>query len=227
MEGNMIIKDDLIRMKKLSETVEKEICERLITRGSPISAIFMINGLHSIAEKIVTDVKKKGARFNCKSGCNDCCSFKVEVLGPEAFYIARKLKSVLSIEEAGLLVESLEKYIVKAKNYEGDTHAPTCPMLKEGLCSIYDFRPLVCRRLNSYSVEYCKSPSKGIPQNSTILLYFEVFSSSYMKALQSCNLPADFHDFVPALLIALTDDDAEIKWSKGHAVFDFTPDAEF
>jgi Fe-S-cluster containining protein len=63
----------------------------------------------------------------CKAGCHDCCTDF----------------SVSAVEYAAIL-EQMRAAGVKAEDLPYDP-AAACAFLKEGLCSIYRFRPLICR----------------------------------------------------------------------------------
>jgi Fe-S-cluster containining protein len=65
----------------------------------------------------------------CHEGCSNCCHLKVSVSTIEADYIQDKtgIKQTLSMESKGLFGTS-------------------CPFLKKEACSIYKYRPYVCRR---------------------------------------------------------------------------------
>lgn len=60
----------------------------------------------------------------CKKGCDHCCHIEMALSGLEAEYIIKNVK------------------IKKAKLLRGQA----CPFLKNGNCSIYAYRPFLCRR---------------------------------------------------------------------------------
>src|SRR5690606_34224108 len=61
----------------------------------------------------------------CKKGCNHCCHYEIAITDLEVEYIRSKVK-----------VKKL-KFINAGKE---------CPFLKNGICSIYEVRPFICRR---------------------------------------------------------------------------------
>ncbi len=65
----------------------------------------------------------------CRKGCSYCCYMKVAVSPLEAEYIQTNLR------------------IKQRPNLQRkDTYGTPCPFLKDGACSIYEYRPFVCRR---------------------------------------------------------------------------------
>lgn len=89
--------------------------------------------------------------ITCKKGCNDCCSLLSLMHPLEAVNIA---EFILQDPRVELTIPALLKDLIenaKQVDYEGITHANyfdkkmKCPLLKDGLCSVYDRRPVSCR----------------------------------------------------------------------------------
>ena len=66
----------------------------------------------------------------CRKGCNACCHYKVSVSDIEIAHI-----------EAHTKKRRNKKFLPKS-----EFHGTPCPFLHQGSCSIYEARPLVCRR---------------------------------------------------------------------------------
>lgn len=66
----------------------------------------------------------------CHAGCSSCCHYNVSVFPLEARYIE---------------VWSGHKRL-PAPAPASDFHGTPCPFLKAGQCSIYEFRPMACRK---------------------------------------------------------------------------------
>ena len=76
----------------------------------------------------------------CKSGCSHCCNIQVDVSDLEMLIIKKNAK----------------KQIKKAA--KGRVIGEPCPFLIDNKCSIYEFRPFVCRRHQVFTPtnELCK-----------------------------------------------------------------------
>lgn len=66
----------------------------------------------------------------CKKGCSSCCYYKVSISETEIAIIEK---------ETG---KKRNKSLKSAENY----HGQPCPFLVNNVCSIYQFRPFMCRR---------------------------------------------------------------------------------
>lgn len=75
----------------------------------------------------------------CFKGCNHCCHQRVEVTEFEALVLAHV------VEQRPELRERLDE----------DT-GDACPFLVDGECSVYFFRPAVCRAAASPDAEWCR-----------------------------------------------------------------------
>lgn len=72
----------------------------------------------------------------CKKGCYHCCDVAVGITGYEAAYIHSKTG------------HNITKMETNVKFHKG--RYPLCPFLVKGNCSIYEFRPAVCRVFISF-----------------------------------------------------------------------------
>lgn len=73
----------------------------------------------------------------CKKGCNHCCHYEIAITNLETDYIKSKLKT---------------------KKLKNRPFGQACPFLKKGVCSIYEYRPFICRRHLSIAdtANWCK-----------------------------------------------------------------------
>lgn len=90
-----------------------------------------------------------GEKIQCRKGCSKCCSqiFKITML--DAWIIKEHIRSL----------PDTEKNILKQKAKEHIQGTP-CPALgKESECTIYEARPVICRRFGMPIYDY-KNPQK-------------------------------------------------------------------
>jgi uncharacterized protein len=83
-----------------------------------------------------------GDKIHCRPGCTDCCHHIFSITEIEAAEIA------VGIER--LEPEGRESIVARARDYiqarlVRGTRLP-CPALSQGICTIYDSRPLMCRK---------------------------------------------------------------------------------
>ena len=73
----------------------------------------------------------------CKKGCDTCCA---------------------GIMGEGLTMCEAEYVCITEMVGEVQPSENGCPFLEDSTCSIYQYRPVVCRAMNSYNVEWCQKP---------------------------------------------------------------------
>jgi Fe-S-cluster containining protein len=101
-------------------TREESLYENLT--NSNLGPLKRLEALYDEMDKIYSFIK----RFSpCKKGCNHCCHYEIAVSEVEVEYIKRNIK-------------------VKGKIKPQRSKA--CPFLKNSVCSIYTYRPFLCRR---------------------------------------------------------------------------------
>ncbi|AGA87548.1 YkgJ family cysteine cluster protein [Stutzerimonas stutzeri] len=209
--------------QKYEKATLKKYKKKLRENGSLIFAVNLVATLHRDAEDAVDDVKRQGVRFACGKGCNHCCSTRVEVLPAEAFYIAKKLKENKP-DDLPQLIEALEHHAVKAYGVRMEDYKIPCPLLKDGICSIYSYRPFMCRKFNSIDIEPCKEHLASIPEADALVTMTAAIGHSVGLAYEGKGLSSIPHEFGQALLVALTDEGALSAWSQGQEVFPRIPE---
>jgi Fe-S-cluster containining protein len=99
-----------------------------------------------------------GDQIQCRAGCSDCCHQLFQITEIEAAWISH---GIHSMDEAkrDRLTKRAEPYLQQRRRLvttKGEPEAwgnlpPTgtrlaCPALEDGVCQIYEFRPLICRK---------------------------------------------------------------------------------
>lgn len=106
-----------------------------------------------------------GSKLRCSKGCSQCCSQIFNITLLDSIIIGNYLRS-LDRHTLSILKLKSEDYISKSENPENsdaDFHIKpkiSCPALNEnGECSIYEARPVICRRFGPPVYDY-KDPGK-------------------------------------------------------------------
>ncbi|MGH9357454.1 MAG: YkgJ family cysteine cluster protein [Terriglobia bacterium] len=99
-----------------------------------------------------------GNRIHCRSGCSDCCSQMFQITEVEAAYISAAVKRLPESRRSEMKARAVE-YLFQREELLAKTAVPDawgklpppglrlpCPALEDGACSIYDHRPIICRR---------------------------------------------------------------------------------
>lgn len=123
----------------------------------------------------------------CASKCADCCRMNVSISGLEAKLIA---------EATGWKVATVANSI---KHEQGAFVGVPCPFLSDDLCTIYEHRPLVCRKHASFytTAKWC------MPEHSLRTVAPMVTSSGIDEAYFAVSsgrdrmILADIRDFFP------------------------------
>lgn len=124
-----------------------DLGERLERRAQVLRRL-MVNGAGPVAvlekfyEFLDKSIPEAYPAPTCKRGCSYCCYVGVQISGPEAKYIEHK---------TGHKIRSLETGVCDLNERR------PCPFLKDNECSIYEYRPSVCRAFLSFSpVSHCQ-----------------------------------------------------------------------
>jgi Fe-S-cluster containining protein len=165
------------------------------------------------------------ARIACAKGCSYCCYGFVGVVPPEAFRIAEAVRA----GEAGTL--DAETVRARAQPLRGlgprervGRKLP-CPLLADGMCSVYASRPLVCRQTTSLSLADCieefegTDPEGRIEISSVHLAHASNAHVALLGAMLAVGLPGEAYELGELLDIVLAEHDCERRWLAGESVF--------
>lgn len=114
--------------------------------------------LRVITDHAIEQLEALAGPVACQAGCNACCHRLVVANVPEVAAIVA-LVSEWEAPRRDALFERVETY--EADGLEEWRHRAPCPFLEEGLCSIYDARPLSCRSLSSQDAAACAAYLAG------------------------------------------------------------------
>jgi Fe-S-cluster containining protein len=159
----------------------------------------------------------------CGVGCSYCCHQRVEATAPEVFLIARSL--------LGIGAERLDRVRVAAERHavlsarEQFLQQCECPFLDAGgACSIYEVRPMACRRAHSTDVEVCRKltlePSLDVrvPLSEALDWNTSALVLGYYEGLSHAGIPPHQYELVNAVVLALDSAEAETRWQRGEDV---------
>ena len=103
---------------------------------------------------------ERGTELVCRAGCSLCCSLRVDVFAHEIFLIADYIRAHFSPERLSALKAQLAAHmtqVVPLTPFEHATRNIACPLLADdGRCSVYEVRPLSCRRHHSMDFAACQ-----------------------------------------------------------------------
>jgi Fe-S-cluster containining protein len=86
-----------------------------------------------------------GDRIQCRAGCTDCCHHIFEITEIEAAYIAKGVER-LDAPAREALKSRARAYMDARRDLPAAGARLACPALEQGVCSIYEFRPLMCHK---------------------------------------------------------------------------------
>jgi Fe-S-cluster containining protein len=161
----------------------------------------------------------------CRKGCAHCCTQKVVLTAPEAFFVAARIKQNPRAREA--VLETHRR--THAMSLEGRLQAQIfCALLEESICSIYTARPLACHAFVSTDLEAClaaftRNQSANIPMPNEYVHTVHTCRILLMAALRIARLPSSVYEMNAALAVILTQENAEARWLAGENILAGVP----
>jgi Fe-S-cluster containining protein len=157
----------------------------------------------------------------CKKGCAHCCRIWVSVTAAEAIYVSKRLR-----QRGEPVYDRVKAVHLQTKDFPfgGQGRPPIpCPLLKDDVCTIYEFRPKSCRFGASSDVTICersyRHSHEAIPMPMPHLRGRAGYAVALACALRRATLPYAAYELTAALTRALEREDAETAWLAGEDVF--------
>jgi Fe-S-cluster containining protein len=99
--------------------------------------------------------------IECKTGCHYCCFNQPVVTPPEALLIGHHVEQTFTDHEKQGLIQKINHVVEITKDKTPDEIAMIryelpCIFLNNGLCRVYEVRPVVCRTCTSIDATHCK-----------------------------------------------------------------------
>jgi hypothetical protein len=208
------------------EAIEKAtavVAAKLGDRIDPARAGAAAALAHRLLERSLAAEPETGP-LACKRGCGWCCYGYVAVTAPEVFHLAAAVRRAAR----GDPFSALEAVSARAAPLRGLDPAARlgrklpCPLLREGACSHYAARPLMCRKVVSRALAPCLEEFEGsgadleLParhaahaDNATLVL---------LAALVGHGRAPVSYELSEALVRVLGEAQAETRWLAGEDV---------
>ncbi len=159
----------------------------------------------------------------CAKGCGHCCHGWVSASAPEVLYAVKEIRRRNESKVFTAIADAAHstKNLTAAERMRQPT---PCPLLKDGACSIYEWRPMLGRIMASTDAATCKrgfmeQSGEPLPIPAPFLAARGVFGVVTVAALKQAGLTYHFYEFNAALEAALAREDAESAWLQGEDVF--------
>lgn len=168
------------------------------------------------------------AKWACRSGCAWCCHNAVSVSAPEAFRLAREVRSWPPERQQALerLLEERAPALATLSLDQQAQQRTRCALLgPDGACSAYDARPLPCIGMVSMDAKACEqvalAPGGGtkIPVDRTWFSISGAHNLALRLGSRDAGLSFVRYELHDALRVALSQPDAERRWLAGDDPF--------
>jgi len=112
----------------------------------------------SVDEEFARNRRLYGEKIQCRAGCTECCYQLFQITEIEAAHISEGIRKLEPEKREALRTRALgytearRKLVTEQGEPESWGNLPpsgtrlACPALIEGVCAIYEFRPLMCHK---------------------------------------------------------------------------------
>lgn len=116
-----------------------------------------------------------GNSISCRKGCDGCCRH-ITIFPVEAFALAMALRNSPAAESA------------RIRNMARAATAESCPLLDNGICALYQARPIICRThgfpmlsgpQGEEALDFCPNNFKGVASfSATAVLNLDLLNAT-------------------------------------------------
>lgn len=157
----------------------------------------------------------------CARGCSHCCHERVEATAPEVLLLVRFLRAHADAERDARIVRTAG--VVAAMDRDARRQAQVaCALLgTDGACTVYEARPLGCRRAHSTDATTCAAvhvdPALEVSIPAAPVLKWSASSLvlGWLEGMAHAGRPPHHYELHAALSAALHDPDAEKRFLAG------------
>lgn len=210
------------RARRLAGQVESQLREVRAKQG----------GARRVAMRIYRaadeGIRQAQAEVDCKRGCSMCCHYHVMVSATEALALAQRAKD-MPPEQLDRVTLRLEDNVTRTATMTRSQHISTnvpCAFLESDECTIYEDRPLACRKHHSKQVEICQRTfaDPGHDANHEQDLAWIFSAEAVIQANDAASKRAGFdatrYEMSAAVLAALKSTSAsQRRWRDGKLAF--------
>ncbi len=141
-----------------------------------------------------TSHKSLSEPIDCKPGCHYCCFNQPVVTPPEALLLGHHVEQTFTHQEKQELIHRITNVVEITNSKSLDEIAMlryelSCIFLKDGMCMVYQVRPVVCRTCTSISAEHCKMIFESRNHRARLKCYKhirEIFQTVQTELIDSC-----------------------------------------
>jgi Fe-S-cluster containining protein len=146
-----------VDVDKLVQVLRREA----IAAANPGDRVRLAERLHAELDQAIEQLNQPAPA--CRPGCHACCSRMVTVSFSELTAIFNITDSWDDGRREQLKLRAQEQFELTRSfwNYEDTRYLGTCPLLENGLCSVYDQRPAECRGESSFEASACQRHANG------------------------------------------------------------------
>ena len=161
----------------------------------------------------------------CRKGCSHCCTQKVVLMAPEAFYVAAQIRNNPKAKDAIIEAHRRTHDLSLMSRLQAQIF---CALLEDTMCSIYKARPLACHAFVSTDLNACldaftRNKSANIPMPEIYVSVVHTCRILLMAALRLARLNSSVYEMNAAVAAILAHENAEARWLAGENILAGVP----